>query len=99
MLQSKVRQCILKVDTTRNPMRATIQKWGNSLALRIPKAFACDVGLSKNAEVELQIVDGEIHISPVPPERLSLEALVSEITADNRHGEAFPEESAGSEAW
>ena len=80
-------------------MRSKIQQWGNSLALRIPKAYAADAGLSRNAEVDIHLVDGEIHISPVPPEKLSLEALVSQITADNRHDQVFPDDSVGVEAW
>ena len=80
-------------------MRSRVQQWGNSLALRIPKAFAADVGLSRNAEVELQIVDGKLQISPVPREELSLESLVSQITPENRHEEVLFEGPVGKEVW
>lgn len=80
-------------------MRSRVQQWGNSLALRIPKAFALDIGLSRGAEVELQVVDGELHVSPIPPEKLSLESLVGQITPENRHEEVLSEDPVGSEAW
>ncbi len=46
-------------------MKARIQKWGNSLALRIPKGMADDAALHLDSEVELVIVDGQLVISPV----------------------------------
>src|SRR5690606_40002453 len=46
-------------------MRARVQKWGNSLALRIPKAVAEDTGLEQGSEVEMSLEDGQIVVSPV----------------------------------
>ena len=42
-----------------------IQKWGNSLALRIPKPLAAEVGLEDNSPVELSLCEGKLVISPV----------------------------------
>jgi antitoxin MazE len=39
-------------------MLTKVQKWGNSLALRIPKAFALDAGLEDDSAVEISLVDG-----------------------------------------
>jgi antitoxin MazE len=39
-------------------MRARIQKWGNSLALRLPHELALEVGLEKDGEVELSVEKG-----------------------------------------
>ena len=39
-------------------MKTRVQKWGNSLALRIPKSFAVEAGLRANAAVELSLVEG-----------------------------------------
>jgi antitoxin MazE len=67
-------------------MRATIQKWGNSLAVRIPKPVALEVGFRSNTAVELTIRDGGLVLLPAQPE-YSLEDLVKGITPRNRHGE------------
>ena len=52
-------------------MRTRIQKWGNSLALRIPKSFAVEVNLEQGSEVEVS----------------SCEGLLTRITEQNRHRE------------
>ncbi len=46
-------------------MRAHIRKWGNSLALRIPKAFAADANFGEGTPVELTLVDGRLIAAPV----------------------------------
>ena len=51
-------------------MIAEIKKWGNSRALRIPKALALEAGLDVGAKVELVSVDGQIRIIPVEKSRL-----------------------------
>ncbi|MBZ0277538.1 MAG: AbrB/MazE/SpoVT family DNA-binding domain-containing protein [Anaerolineae bacterium] len=80
-------------------MFAKIQKWGNSLALRIPKTFADETGLENNSEVEIQVVDGEIHIIPRQETRYELEALLERVTEDNRHGETDMGDIVGNEVW
>ena len=80
-------------------MLTKIQKWGNSLALRIPKALAEETGLDSGSSVEMQIVDGEIHIVPVQEVRYELEALLDEITVDNLHGEVDTGNAVGNEVW
>lgn len=67
-------------------MRATIQKWGNSLAVRIPKPVALEVGFRSHSAVELTIRDGGLVLLPARPE-YSLEELVKGITPRNRHEE------------
>jgi antitoxin MazE len=80
-------------------MLAKIQKWGNSLALRIPKAFAEEAGLDNDSAVEIRVVDGEIHIVPVQENRYELEALLAEVTADNLHEEVDSGHAMGNEVW
>lgn len=46
-------------------MLAKVQKWGNSRAIRIPKALAAETGLEFGREVELIAVDGQLHIVPM----------------------------------
>ena len=80
-------------------MRARVQKWGNSLALRIPKSFAAEVGLQKEASVEISLADGELIIRPVPESRLTLRQLLAKVTKDNLHHEVDTGPAVGKEAW
>ncbi|MGJ3237166.1 MAG: AbrB/MazE/SpoVT family DNA-binding domain-containing protein [Anaerolineae bacterium] len=80
-------------------MLAKIQKWGNSLALRIPKAFAEETGIDKNSAVEIRVVDGEIHIVPVRDNRYNLADLLAEVTEDNLHEEVDTGNAMGNESW
>ena len=66
-------------------MRSTIQQWGNSLAFRIPKPFAEEVGLRRQSEVEVSIEEGKITIFPVREPRLTLADLLDQVTDENRH--------------
>lgn len=79
-------------------MKTRIRKWGNSLAIRIPKAFASEMGLQNNSTVEVSLNDDELIIKP-SPKRYSLESLVSGITKKNRHSEEDFGEPAGGEVW
>lgn len=67
-------------------METKIQKWGNSLALRIPKAFAQNIHLSQNSAVRLEIQDGKLVVTPVV-EQVSLDHLLDQITEENIHQE------------
>jgi len=80
-------------------MKTRVQKWGNSLALRIPKSFAMDAGLQANAAVELSLIKGKLVVQPVPPQPLSLEELLRGITDDNMPGEWDTGKAIGKEAW
>jgi len=80
-------------------MRTKVQKWGNSLALRIPKAFAQSAQLENNSVVEISLEEGRIVIKPVLPQRLSLDQLLSGVTSDNIHREIDTGIAVGDEAW
>ena len=79
-------------------MRTTVQKWGNSLAVRIPRPFAEEVHLEENSAVELTVRSGKLVIVPAERE-LTLESLVEQITDDNRHDEVGTGEAVGKEIW
>src|SRR5687767_1008983 len=69
---------IFIVDTVDGEaMKTRIQKWGNSLALRIPKSFAAEAQLKEGAPVELSLVDGRLVVSPVREEAVTLEQLLA----------------------
>lgn len=80
-------------------MNARVQKWGNSLAVRIPKPFAAEVGLVKDAEVEISVDDGRIVISPRATHTYRLADLLAEVREDNLHDEVDSGAPAGREAW
>ena len=80
-------------------MLTKVQKWGNSLALRIPKAFALDAQLENDSVVEISIVDGQIIIKPVATQSWSLEELLSGINKDNIHNEVETGSVMGNESW
>ena len=80
-------------------MQTNVQKWGNSLAVRIPKAFAAEVGLSEDALVELSLVNGSLILTPVVTAAPTLDRLLDGITADNIHQEIGTDEPLGNEVW
>ena len=80
-------------------MRTRIQKWGNSLALRIPKSFATEVGLQKETSVEILLVNKKLVITPVSEPKPTLKQLMAKITEDNLHREVNTDPPVGNEAW
>ncbi len=80
-------------------MFTKVQKWGNSLALRIPKAFAIDAQLKNDSVVEVSLVDGQIVIRPVASQAWSLERLLSGVTTNNLHHETDTGDAVGKEVW
>ena len=79
-------------------MQTRIQKWGNSLAIRIPKPFALEVGLEQNSLVAVTVSEGKLVLEPVKPV-YSLEELLAQVTQDNLHQEIETGSAVGSEAW
>jgi antitoxin MazE len=67
-------------------MLAKTMKWGNSLALRLPKAMARDCGIEENTPVEISQRDHEIVITPLN-KGYSLDELLAGITPENIHHE------------
>jgi antitoxin MazE len=80
-------------------MLTKVQKWGNSLALRIPKAFALDAQLENDSLVEISIVEGQIIIKPVVAPSWTLEELLAGINKNNLHNEVDTGFSVGNEVW
>ncbi|MBX0329789.1 AbrB/MazE/SpoVT family DNA-binding domain-containing protein [Oscillochloris sp. ZM17-4] len=80
-------------------MRARIQRWGNSLALRIPKSFAAEAGLADESLVDVRLIDGQLVIVPVAPAAYTLESLLAGVNDDNLHRETPTGPPAGDEVW
>ena len=79
-------------------MRVQVQKWGNSLALRIPKPFAQDVGVGEGTVVDVSVAKGRLIAAPVTPRRVRLDDLLRRVTKRNMHGETQTGPPLGREA-
>ena len=80
-------------------MQTRIQKWGNSLGLRIPKAFAEQTGIEAGSEVDLSLENGELIIRPTRERKYDLAALLQGVTDDNIHEEIETGPPVGREVW
>lgn len=76
----------------------TVQKWGNSIGLRIPKRIADKIGVVNGSEVELQAIEGKIIVNPVA-EEITLENLLAKCKPENRHNEIDFGKPEGNEIW
>lgn len=79
-------------------MQTRIQKWGNSLALRIPKSLAAESHLEQDTLVDGTLQETRLVVTPVETE-LTLDQLVARITPENRHGEQDFGLPVGREVW
>jgi antitoxin MazE len=79
-------------------MKATIQKWGNSLAIRIPKNITKDTKVSEGSNIDIMIENGKIVLSPIKKE-YSLKELLKNITIENIHSEISTGDQTGGEIW
>jgi antitoxin MazE len=79
-------------------MRVAVRKWGNSLAVRIPRAFAEDVRLTEGSEVDVKVERGRLVLVPLDP-TATLADLLAAVTDANRHGEIEFGPAVGREVW
>lgn len=80
-------------------MQARVQKWGNSLAVRIPKSLALESRLGQNTLVEMSLEAGKIVLVPVVQPEVTLEQLLEGVSPDNLHGEIETGAAMGQESW
>jgi antitoxin MazE len=66
---------------------STIQKWGNSLAIRIPQTLAGQLQVEEGAAVVLHVRDGVLIVRPVRSKKLSLGELLKNCRPSQLHGE------------
>lgn len=78
-------------------MDSTVSAWGNSLGLRIPKAYAKEVGLNEGTKVQIFVEGGQLIVRPL--KRHSLKELVDRISPENTYGEVDFGEPEGKEIW
>ena len=80
-------------------MDTKIQKWGNSLALRIPKIYAKNTNIEQDTFVDISVEDGKLIITPKNEPLDLLDTLLAQITEENIHGEIDTGPSVGLEIW
>jgi len=80
-------------------MKTRIQKWGNSLALRIPKSFAVEAGIEEDSAVELSLEKGKLTIVSSQRPKFTLKQLLAQIDNANLHQEIETGPPVGKEVW
>lgn len=80
-------------------MKTAVQKWGNSLAIRIPQAFAQESQLTNGTKVNLQLKAGKLVISRARKRRYQLSDLLAKVSKTNRHLETDWGRPVGREIW
>ena len=80
-------------------MKTHVQKWGNSLAVRIPRPFAEETNLHEDTPVDISLQHGKLVVVPVAEPAPTLEELVKQISARNRHKESETGGVVGNEIW
>ena len=80
-------------------MVTKIQKWGNSLGLRIPKSFANEAGVEEGSAVDLFLEGDRLVIRPLKTARYRLSDLLSQVKEDNLHDEISTGDAVGRESW
>jgi antitoxin MazE len=80
--------------------KAQMVKWGNSLAVRIPKVVAEEAAMKEGDELIIEVLSpGALAVKAAknPP---TLDELIAQITPENLHKEAWPHDNpAGNEVW
>ncbi len=79
-------------------MKTVVQKWGNSLALRIPKTMAEHIKVKEGAPVEIVENGGALLIKPTG-DKPSLKELLAQVTPGNLHQETKAGKAVGNEVW
>ncbi|WP_448540288.1 AbrB/MazE/SpoVT family DNA-binding domain-containing protein [Roseiflexus sp.] len=80
-------------------MLTKVQKWGDSLALRIPATVAAAMRLEDNSPVEISLIKSQMIITPVSTTDWTLEELLAGITQENLHTEIETGRATGNEIW
>lgn len=77
-------------------MQTVVQKWGNSLGLRIPSLWAKDNNVKCGSKIEVIVEKGKITILP---QKKSLDDMLAMVTPENIHSEVSTGNAIGKEEW
>lgn len=80
-------------------MHVKAQKWGNSLAIRIPKSYTTNANIEEGTEIELLFDNGCIVMKPLQKKKKALDEFLSLVTPENIHTETQTGNIVGKEIW
>ena len=80
-------------------MHVRVQKWGNSLAVRIPKPLAEDAAVKEGTVLNLAVSEGKVVATPVAKKKPSLKQMLAQVTRKNIHVEVETGRPVGREIW
>ena len=72
-------------------MNTRLLKWGNSLAVRVPKAYVDEMKIGENSILEMTLYEGALILMPKPESRWDLQGLLAGVTDANNPGEGETE--------
>ncbi|MEN0659737.1 AbrB/MazE/SpoVT family DNA-binding domain-containing protein [Caldifermentibacillus hisashii] len=75
-----------------------VQRWGNSLAVRLPKVILDDLNIKEGSDISISVENNAIKIIPIK-KKPTLEELMSKITPENKHDEVNWGKPEGAEIW
>ena len=78
-------------------MTVAVKKWGNSLAVRLPKDIAQSLQVDHDSKVDLKVEEGRLILTP--HQKSDLSCLLDRITPENLHREIDTGEAVGHEIW
>jgi len=79
-------------------MTTKVQRWGNSLAVRIPKVILDDLNMKEGSDISISVENNTIKIILIK-KKPTLEELISKITPENKHDEVDWGKPEGAEIW
>lgn len=79
-------------------MQLAIAKWGNSLALRLPRHIIDEVKLAEGSPVDLSVKDGMVVVTPVR-KKFKLDELLAQMTDEHKIAEVDWGQPKGEEIW
>ena len=80
-------------------MITKVQKWGNSLGLRIPKGLARNARVQEGTTVKLAVSHGRLVVAPVEARGYELATLLAGVTRKNVHAALDTGDPVGREIW
>lgn len=80
-------------------MQSRVVRWGNSLAIRIPRSVASEAHLEEDVRVEVRVEDNAMVVRRADDTRVEIAGLLRKVTKSNLHGEVSTGRRKGREAW
>lgn len=78
-------------------MQVALNKWGNSVGLRMPNSILLELGIGCGNKLEIKVENGKAIMEPVDDKKDRLAKLLKAIKPDNLHGESITSVTMGNE--